>query len=272
MRGGARIGAAAVVLGFFLLGSQAMGVAAADSPDDQSSVSSHSVGTGHRSGTAHSKSDSGPLVGGHARRSASSNRSAHPGVAAPSRIRATKGAAPEPAPAKPAASPEAESEGPLVTEAAKSVPSSAVLSPLRSVDKCMPVKVCQPCRVSVPPLNLLSQNRLTRADNLLSYLMNGLSKLPANPVTDFVSGVLLLLRRTSFQSATIMFPEIDSRRSTLALRVNPAQQQADAIKVEAGQSFTLTLPGPASSYTVIANKPELVTIALSAGGIGDGSR
>lgn len=59
----------------------------------------------------------------------------------------------------------------------------------------------------------------------------------------------------------ITIPELDSPTSTLAVRVVPTQQNADAIKVDAGTTFTLTLPGPTSDYTVLANKPALVTIA-----------
>ncbi len=58
----------------------------------------------------------------------------------------------------------------------------------------------------------------------------------------------------------ITIPELDSPASTLAVRVDPTQQFADAIKVDANTTFTLTLPGPVSSYTVMANKPALVDI------------
>ncbi len=56
-------------------------------------------------------------------------------------------------------------------------------------------------------------------------------------------------------SATlIQFPELDSLTSPLAVRVDKSQVAADGIKVDAGTTFTLTLPGPTSSYTWLANK------------------
>lgn len=58
----------------------------------------------------------------------------------------------------------------------------------------------------------------------------------------------------------ITISELDSPASTLAVRVDPTQQFADAIKVDANTTFTLTLPGPVSSYTVLANKPAFVDI------------
>lgn len=62
----------------------------------------------------------------------------------------------------------------------------------------------------------------------------------------------------------ITFPELDSPTSPFAVRVDPTQQNADAIKVDAGTTITLTLPGPATSYTVLANKPTLVDITSAA--------
>lgn len=56
-------------------------------------------------------------------------------------------------------------------------------------------------------------------------------------------------------SATlIQFTELDSATSPLAVRVDPKQAAADGIKVDANTTFTLTLPGPTSSYTWLANK------------------
>ncbi|MBU3707203.1 MAG: hypothetical protein FGM50_11075, partial [Mycobacterium sp.] len=60
---------------------------------------------------------------------------------------------------------------------------------------------------------------------------------------------------------SIAIPELDSLTSPLALRVDPTQEAADGIKATQGTAFTLTLPGPASGYTWLANKPALVDIA-----------
>lgn len=62
---------------------------------------------------------------------------------------------------------------------------------------------------------------------------------------------------------SISIREIDSLTSPLAIRVDPTQQSADGIKVDAGTTFTLTLPGPTSSYTVVANKPTLLDIGAA---------
>lgn len=53
----------------------------------------------------------------------------------------------------------------------------------------------------------------------------------------------------------ITFPELDSAASPLAVRVDSSQLYADGIKVDAGATFTLTLPGSSSAYTWLANKP-----------------
>lgn len=91
---------------------------------------------------------------------------------------------------------------------------------------------------------------------------NWLAGLPKSPITEFLEGVLYLVRRTFFDfDETITIPEIDSTTSKFAVRVDPQQQMADAIKVDAGTLLTLTVPRPATSYTVIANKPDLVAIS-----------
>jgi hypothetical protein len=62
---------------------------------------------------------------------------------------------------------------------------------------------------------------------------------------------------------TITFAELDSPNSKIAVRVDGSQTMADAINVDAGTTFTLTLPGPASEYKVVANKPSLVDTVTS---------
>ena len=110
-----------------------------------------------------------------------------------------------------------------------------------------------------------------RVGQFLDGAISWLSTLPKNPVTDFVSGVLLLVRRSlpgggggGVGGAQIAIPELDSSSSPLAVRVNPTQDFADGIKVNSSaKPFTLTLPGPASNYAVLANKPALVDIAMA---------
>ncbi len=64
-------------------------------------------------------------------------------------------------------------------------------------------------------------------------------------------------------AAVITFPEIDSGTSPLAVRVDKSQAAADGIKLDARGTVTLTLPGPATSYTWLANKPELADVAAT---------
>ncbi|MFM8529592.1 MAG: hypothetical protein ACKOD2_07960, partial [Ilumatobacteraceae bacterium] len=65
-----------------------------------------------------------------------------------------------------------------------------------------------------------------------------------------------------YGATQIVIPELDTRDSKLGVRVNPNQDSADGIKTNvSAKPFALTLPGPASNYTVTANKPELVTVS-----------
>lgn len=82
----------------------------------------------------------------------------------------------------------------------------------------------------------------------------------------WLGGVVLAAARATVTEAPgsampITFPELDNAASALAVRVDRSQANADGIKVDAGTTFTLTLPGPVASYTVLANKPALVDIA-----------
>ena len=120
---------------------------------------------------------------------------------------------------------------------------------------------------------LPAQTIVTTINQFFDNAANWMSSLPASPIRDLLGGALLLVRRTFFNfhsdqifgaaPASITFAELDTPSSALAVRVDKAQQNADAIKVDAGTTFTLTLPGPASGYTVLANKPDLVQISLS---------
>ncbi|MFM8599801.1 MAG: hypothetical protein ACKOB8_12475, partial [Mycobacterium sp.] len=125
-------------------------------------------------------------------------------------------------------------------------------------------------RVGRVPTAMLA-DPLTKALQGVGQFLDGvigwLSTLPANPVTDFVAGALLLVRRLlpdtpDYGATQIVIPELDTRDSKLGVRVNPNQDSADGIKTNvSAKPFALTLPGPASNYTVTANKPELVTVS-----------
>ena len=150
-----------------------------------------------------------------------------------------------------------------------STANATVNTPLATVARSPRIpKTCATCTVSSTPGQFLRAAITHFFDSAADWL----SHLPANPITDFLSGALQLVRRTFFNWTIppsthsvqlITFAELDTASSTLAVRVDSGQQRADAIKVDAGTTFTLTLPGPASDYTVLANKPALAQIALS---------
>ena len=123
--------------------------------------------------------------------------------------------------------------------------------------------------VRVPATTLSVTAALQGVGQFLDGVINWLSTLPANPISDFVAGALMLVRRglpdtPNFGNTQIIIPELDSTASTLGVRVDKTQASADGIKVNVtGKPFTLTLPGPASNYTVVANKPALVDIVAA---------
>ncbi|NBQ43280.1 MAG: hypothetical protein EBU23_12540, partial [Mycobacteriaceae bacterium] len=123
--------------------------------------------------------------------------------------------------------------------------------------------------VRAPATTLSVTAALQGVGQFLDGVINWLSTLPANPISDFVAGALMLVRRglpdaPNFGNTQIIIPELDSTASTLGVRVDKTQASADGIKVSVtGKPFTLTLPGPASNYTVVANKPALVDIVAA---------
>lgn len=148
-----------------------------------------------------------------------------------------------------------------------------------------PPASARPIRVPPPPFAVTSYVAAQEFGQFLDSVIGWLSTLPANPVSSFVAGALLLLRRSlptpapcaasstsggglsgcgPSGNAQIVIPELDSLTSQWAIRVDKDQASADAITASAStKPFTLTLPGPASSYTVLANKPALVDVVAS---------
>lgn len=64
--------------------------------------------------------------------------------------------------------------------------------------------------------------------------------------------------------SNLTFPELDSKASTIALRVDQTQDGADAIKVKAGETFTLTFPDATKLYKIISSKPDHVQVQATA--------
>ncbi len=110
---------------------------------------------------------------------------------------------------------------------------------------------------------------VARVGQFLDNTINWLSALPPNPFTDLVAGALMLVRRSlpqapDYGSTQIVIPELDTSGSTLAIKVDKTQVSADGIRLNVSAKPTVfTLPGLASSYTVLANKPALVDITTS---------
>ena len=132
-----------------------------------------------------------------------------------------------------------------------------------------PPASARPIRVPPPPFAVTSYVAAQGFGQFLDGVIGWLSTLPANPVSNFVAGALQLVRRSLPDAPTsdptqIVIPELDSLTSQWAIRVDKDQTSADAITASAStKPFTLTLPGPASSYTVLANKPALVDVVAA---------
>lgn len=62
----------------------------------------------------------------------------------------------------------------------------------------------------------------------------------------------------------ISFIELDGADSKIAIRVDQTRQLANAVKVRAGETFTLTFPDASQQYTIFSNKPDHVQIVESA--------
>ncbi len=293
---GLRVATAAVVVAFSFAGPNTAGIARADGPDG-SAVASDSAHVGpavrSRSARAPQRVASSPPVAAQ-RAAAAASRNQTPQRMPASSIGHSRGdALPASSVAvRSAASTSVDSTQGVGGSTATAV-NSAASAATAIADKVAAAHIgtvgssarkalqdrasCPSCwafdggqlHAALPPKIVVAINQLF--DNAANWL----SGLPPSPVRDLVAGALVLVRRTFFNfdggnvgsgvgsAGTITFTELDSLTSPLAVRVDKTQQKADAIKVDAGTTFTLTLPGAASGYTVVANKPNLVDITTA---------
>ena len=204
-RHGARVGAAAVALGVSLAGPQAAGIAAADNPETESP-----------SVTAGPSSHSGPAGARRAERSAG-----HPGSAsnpappnAGDRVRARPTAAVATASSGPknsspisgsATSAPAQSTPPSTAAGSPvltaSAPSVASVPAVTSARRTRPVAVAASHQISAGQV-AAAANPVARMSVAVTSFFDSashwLSTLPGGPLTDFLQGALVLVRRTFF--------------------------------------------------------------------------
>ena len=270
----ARMCGAAFVVGLLLAGPAPAGVASADDvSNDAGTAANHHPGRGTSGAAArHQSGRAGAAPASAARRAAGSAggqaKAGEPGSKRPlsaagqgepkrATVASANGARPVAPTAARSAAPASTADA---TVGAARVPAAARTPRLPSS--------CEHCAIRSLP----GQRIKASITNFFDTATRLLSHLPANPLTDFLAGALQLVRRTFFSwtipptssnSELLTFTELDSSTSPLAVRVDKTQQNADAIKVDAGTTFTLTLPGAASGYTVVANKPDLVGITTS---------
>ena len=282
---GARVGAAAFVLGLSLAGPQAAGVAAAEESDSPT-VTSHTT-----RGAGATRSATGAIRAG-----ADANQSAvtAPPAAATSGRDATKttpkarAVPPRSRPHFPAAAavvspvPTIFAAAPAAPAAPKSFALVGLPSPAVSTAGAAgaPVAALAPISRQLPTLKTWLQSRrelgaaspgvatpvavLTAAvNNFLGSSTNWLSTLPAGPVTEFLQGALMLVRRT----LSTFLPGVGSEGTTVTATPSPYftdQQLRDYLLAQAkeqyGGLFGQTLPyynyGPYYKYLDGAAAPD----------------
>lgn len=193
---GARIGAATFALGLSLAGPQALGVASAD--DDTSSAS-----TG-------ASSDTGSTARGSAGRHAPrGSTSAHTSSAAGSPRAAAVTRPKAAAPAR---------RIPLFSAAADEPAETATAATQSAVTRAPAARSARPAEqagVPVPDQMIALKTEFAR---LIDIAANRLDGLPASPVTEFLQGALLLVRRgLSLPDTATYFTQQELREYLLAL-------------------------------------------------------
>ena len=102
---------------------------------------------------------------------------------------------------------------------------------------------------------------MSRRKNLCRFVFDQTELLEARSLMTVV-GLLSTVQAAA--ASTMTFPELDTKSSAIAVRVDQTQAAADAIKVKAGDTFTLTFPDASKQYTVASNKPASVQVVESA--------
>ncbi|HPX35621.1 MAG TPA: Ig-like domain-containing protein [Mycobacterium sp.] len=243
VRGGARFGAVTLVLGLSVLGPQAVGIAVADTGDGGSSVVSDA---GRGSADASAARTASP-----ARRAAS-----NPGRAAGRRSAAGS--------ASVAASSRSNSHGPSRAAGVAPRRSSAVVTSLAVGDHPPAAAVTTraavgadspgatvdgtpfPPAFTLPDVPTLAEQFDAAIYGVLNAASNFLSWLPAGPVTEFLQGALLMVRRTFFDQLPT---------------VNPVQRTGQLTGAITGTIGAIDPEGDPITYRVVEQPQDgLVTI------------
>ncbi len=217
---GARVGAAAVVLGFSLAGPQATGVAAADATDADSPTLT--AGPASESGHATTRP-------GRARRPGAHAASATPARHAANRIKAAPDSVPDrPAPAAATVAPDLGTGPAPVTPRSRRSRAAVPVSHQIATAQSSPVAAGQSAMMTAPLNTLVS----TFFDSAAHWL----SGLPSGPITDFLQGALVLVRRTVLS----MLPAAGAGQSTGATYATgymTDQELRDYLLTLAGQQY-----------------------------------
>ena len=195
----ARVGAAAVMLGVSLAGPQATGVAAADNAEaDNPAVTAGPATHTGRDGARHAD-----RTAGHP--GSSSTPAGPPGAAARARVRVDPAAAQTPTPEPDNTSPVASHTAAPMPPAAASGPAAAVSSAVSNAAPVPAARRTRPAAVGVT--HQVSASQIAAAPSPVATMSvavtaffdsasHWLSTLPGGPLTDFLQGALLLVRRT----------------------------------------------------------------------------
>lgn len=195
---GVRIGTATLAIGLSLAGPQAAGVAAADTDagSDAPAVSTRSARPATAPAAARAKSTPS--------RPAASRRAPRAAAAVPTPRQ------PTPRLPKPAVK--------LAARVAAPVAAPIVVAPVVA-----PTALTAPAAAKVAPAQAASPV-ITGIANVLDGLRNWLNTLPANPVSDFLEGALLSLRRALVPDPVIESPVASPAVPTITIHNSSTQQ------------------------------------------------
>jgi len=239
---GVRIGTAAVALGLSLAGPQAAGVAAAEGDAPGASADSGIAAKAPAPRSGRSARVAVPRAVG--------SRSAAPRAAAVAVPRAPRRAAAAPT-------------RPVPVSAIASGASAAVVTPVIAAPAAPVFAVVAPKAASVAPAQAVSPV-ITGIANVLDGVRKWLSTLPANPISDFLEGALLSLRRSLVPDPIIEAPAAGPTAPTITLH-NSSQQTIWVYNLPNTGDYSI----PAGSgVSIAAGSSAPVTLALNNGPAG----
>lgn len=249
---GARIGVAAFALGLSVLGP-AVGVAVADSgASDASGSSASSAAADPRAEGAAVSRRAAPAK---KQSTAANRRSPQPAAGRRARPAPSPAAVTRPAPAGPAQPADQPVSAP-VADAAAANRAHPLVSLLGRAPSAEPVDGTGTRRGIVTPDRPSLDQRIDQAVyGVLDTISNCLSKLPVTALSEFLSGALLLVRRTFFDQAPTLNPQqltgqVSGPITGTIGAVDPENDPITYSVVQGPQNGTLTInPDGTFSYT-----------------------